>query len=267
LSNVYAQEERTISPPDFSSLFEDKGGIVARVVDPLTLQMKDGRILNLAGMDFPDLDYHQPGPLSVLAVKIMRDMLENTQVKIYQNNNNEESRLNRMGHSISHVVVHKNSLWVQAVLLRLGLARVRTTADNYDLATEMYVHEDFARSEKSGLWKIRAYDVHEPDNAHLFTDNFGIVEGTVKNVSIRQGQTFINFGDNWKKDFTLSILRSKRKDFMKAGLDPRDWGGKKIRVRGWLRDYNGPYIEIDHPEALEFLDVKQDSKTEENTKK
>jgi len=141
-------------------------------------------------------------------------------------------------------------------LLRLGLVRVRTTGDNFDLAKEMYIHEDFARSEKSGLWKIRAFEVHDPDNARLFTDGFGIVEGTVKSVSLKQGQTYVNFGNNWKKDLTLSIPRSKRKVFMKAGLNPINWGGKKIRVRGWLRDYNGPYVEIDHIEALEFLDVE-----------
>ena len=30
--------------------------------------------------------------------------------------------------------------------------------------------------------------------------------------------------------------------------------GKRIRVRGWLRSYNGPVIDVTHPEQIELLD-------------
>ena len=29
--------------------------------------------------------------------------------------------------------------------------------------------------------------------------------------------------------------------------------GKRIRVRGWLRSWNGPQIEASHPEQIELL--------------
>jgi micrococcal nuclease len=29
--------------------------------------------------------------------------------------------------------------------------------------------------------------------------------------------------------------------------------GKTIRVRGWVRNYNGPLIEITHPQQIEVL--------------
>lgn len=261
---AWAQEESPEIQPDFSSMSEAKDGIVARVVDPKTLQLKDGRIIALASLDFPDFDYYNPGELSVLSVKILRDMLENKQIKIYQTKNKERGRINRMGHHIAQVTLMDSKIWAQAILLRLGLARVRTTPTNADLAITMYAHEDFARSEKEGLWKLRAFAVHAPDNAHLFTNNFGIIEGKVKSISFKQGQVYVNFGHNWKQDLTIAVPSSKRKIFMRAGLDPKDWGGKKIRVRGWLRDYNGPYIEIDHPESIEFIDTgKKEAKNDQ----
>tara|TARA_B100001989_G_scaffold251376_1_gene230459 strand:+ start:1203 stop:2150 length:948 start_codon:yes stop_codon:yes gene_type:complete len=250
---LHAHAQNSIpDQPDFKTMAKAESGAVEKVIDPLTLQLRDGRILFLSGLDFPDLDYYEPGPLSVMALKILRDMLEGQKVLIYQAKQ-DEGRINRMGHHVAHVVVYNKDLWVQGVLLRLGLARVRTTASNYDLAEHMYLYENQARAEKSGLWKVRAYDILSPDNAHLFTGGFAIVEGTILKIGNRQGQLYLNFGHNWRKDFTVAIPREHKKTFIQAGLNPQNLGGQKIRVRGWLRSYNGPYIEIDHPECLEFI--------------
>jgi micrococcal nuclease len=29
--------------------------------------------------------------------------------------------------------------------------------------------------------------------------------------------------------------------------------GRQIRIRGWLKDWNGPMIEATHPQQIEFL--------------
>jgi len=41
--------------------------------------------------------------------------------------------------------------------------------------------------------------------------------------------------------------------FDRAGIDPTSWKGRRVRVRGWLRKYNGPMIDASHPEQIEVL--------------
>jgi hypothetical protein len=80
-----------------------------------------------------------------------------------------------------------------------------------------------------------------------------IVEGKVESVATKNNRTYINFGKDWRTDFTVSIKSGDKRDFSKRGINPLDWGGKHIRVRGWLDEYNGPYIQINHPESVEIL--------------
>lgn len=37
------------------------------------------------------------------------------------------------------------------------------------------------------------------------------------------------------------------------GIEPQDYGGRMIRVCGWLREFDGPCIEATHPEPIEIL--------------
>jgi hypothetical protein len=65
---------------------------------------------------------------------------------------------------------------------------------------------------------------------------------------------YINFGADWRKDFTVSIRRRDLRDFRKAwGERLKKLEGKAVRVRGWLRLRNGPMIEATHAEQIEVL--------------
>jgi hypothetical protein len=39
-------------------------------------------------------------------------------------------------------------------------------------------------------------------------------------------------------------------------MTPTSLAGRLLRVRGWLREWNGPMIEATHPEQIELLDGK-----------
>ena len=93
----------TMPEGDFSAMKKTGSGTVTEVVNPLTVKLKDGRFIHLAGLDFPDLDFYEPGDLSVTAQKILDDFLKNRNVIIYQTPSKEEGRMNRMGHHIAHL--------------------------------------------------------------------------------------------------------------------------------------------------------------------
>jgi len=86
-----------------------------------------------------------------------------------------------------------------------------------------------------------------------FVDSFQIVEGLVISTAQVRGQTYLNFGSDYRTDFTVSIARKYRKSFEQAGFDLLALEGARVRVRGWVELYNGPVMWLDHPEALENL--------------
>lgn len=250
-----AQENETLPTGDFKDLREAGIAEVAAVIDPKTIQLVDGRIVRLSELDFPDYDPDNPGPLSVMAMDVLQDMLTNKSVYLHQTAKKDFGRTNQMGHHLAHIERQSDKAWAQGALLALGLARAKTTQRNPEMADQMYRLERQAREAKSGIWAEDAgYPVLTPEQAMGRLQSFQIIEGTVHSATIKQNRIYINFGADWRTDFTISIAPQSRRLFSRAGLDPLQWNGRKIRVRGWLEEYNGPYIEIDHPQALEFLD-------------
>ncbi len=252
LSPALAQE-MILPTGDFKELKETGSAIVADVIDPMTVRLDDGRTIHLTGLDYPDLDHHEPGPLSVTAQHILEDFLKGKKVIIYQTPSAKEGRINRMNHKIAHIVRKNDKVWTQGLIIKLGLARVRTTPYNAQMAQQMLHLEDLARGKKSGLWEMEKYKVLAPDQAQNYIDSYQIIEGKVISASMKKNRLYLNFGRNWKDDFTVSVSSSDLRRFARKGLEPNRWSGKKIRVRGWLESYNGAYMEVDHPARFEAL--------------
>lgn len=239
----------------FSSLQKTTQGQVQTIIDPQVLQLKDGRTVSLTGLDMPYLMTQEPDGSSTylpLAMRVLNDMLSGQHITLYQTQTKDKGRINRMGHLLGHVVT-KDGLWVQGTLLELGLARVRTTPSNTEMAAQMYAAEQKARSEKLGLWADESHQILNADNALDHKNSFGIIEGTVQGTAIKSNRIYVNFGKNWRDDLTVSIAPEHRKTFTKTKLDPLSWQGKTLRVRGWIKSYNGPYVEVTHPQAIEIL--------------
>lgn len=243
-------------PPasDMSSMTKTGESRVIEVVDPLTIKLQNGATVHLVGLNIPDLDPHDPGTFSVMTMKVLRDFLENEDVVIYQTKNAKAGRTNRMGHEMAHLLRKKDGIWVQGLLISLGLARVRTEKTNPEMSDEMYALEVRSRQDNSGLWAIDAYKVRSPEKAGPLIGSFAIVEGKILSVAMKKNSVYLNFGENWKKDFTVIIPSDVKRSLAKRKLYPLDWNGGKVRVRGWVSSLNGPSIEIDHPEALEMIE-------------
>ena len=75
----------------------------------------------------------------------------------------------------------------------------------------------------------------------------------MKKVASVRNQLYLNFGDNWKTDFTIQVSTGLRKQFAREGVDLMGIGQQKIRVRGYLREYNGLLIELEDTAHLEVL--------------
>jgi hypothetical protein len=215
--------------------------------------MIDGRMIQLSSLDIPDLDPYEPGPVAVAARDLLKEMLEGKKVRLYVTKNAGSGRMSRMGDMLAHLQTLEDGYWVQGVLLAAGLGRVRPTERNIEMAVPMMKLEAQARAEKKGLWADPRYSILSPDTAAKAENGWGIVEGTVYSTNLNRNTVYLDFDVDWHTDFTVSIDADTRHALTAAGIDALSLGGKHVRVRGWIRDYNGPFMELENPVWLEIV--------------
>lgn len=259
LTQAYAAT-KYLSPPVTSLFFNDLTPSlttvkVMKVIDPLTFIGEDKNVYALAGIEVPNA---QTGKADITreASTALAKLIEGKELKIYQTKTKDKGRLNRMNQSIVYAELKQDHLWVQGEMLAMGLARAKTTSSNTALIDQMLKAENDARENRRGLWANNDLQILSPDTASQGENSFGIVEGTPKSASVTRNMIFLNYGDDWKTDFTVGIPSGLRIEFSKKGVDPQQLAKVKIRVRGYIQSYNGAFMELDHPEQIEILDRK-----------
>ena len=232
---------------------------IKKAIDATSLLEENGSIYALTGIDIPNDNDTAPQTQTRLA-----ELVGDKKCTIYHTRSEKVGRINRMNHILGHLTCGKDDVWVQGTLIAEGLARVRTTPENKEQFLKMLELEKSARKNKLGLWAIPMNQILLPEKSFQNINNFVIVEGQIFATAQNKESIFLNFTSDWKTDFSIGIPAKLRKDFSKLRIDPMSLKGKKIRVRGWMRSYNGPYIELDHAEQLELVTDIQAVKKPEN---
>jgi endonuclease YncB( thermonuclease family) len=224
---------------------------VVEVIDGDTLILQDGREVRLVGIQAPKLPLGRPGfptwPLAPEARQALGRLALDREVALGFGGRRQD----RHGRALAHLFRAEDGLWLQGEMLRRGFARVYTFADNRALAAELYAIEREARAARRGIWGLDAYSVLAPEEAEQAMDQFALVEGTVLAVGQARGSAYLNFGADWKRDFTAVIRPEALRVFTLEGVDAAAYEGRRIRVRGWVESWNGPMIEVTHPEQIE----------------
>ncbi len=165
--------------------------------------------------------------------------------------------MDRHGRLLAQAYRSDDGTWLQGALLADGLARVESFADNAALVSEMLHLEAAARRSGKGLWADPRYAPRAADDARRLNGLLGafhLIEGRVRAAADVRGTVYLNFGRDWRTDFTVRLKPAIRRRFVAAGVDPLTLEGRRIRVRGWLESHNGPMIEATHPEQVELLE-------------
>lgn len=248
-----------LPPQSFSPLVETGAGTVALAVDGLRLTLNDGQIVELSGIEIPgmnEMGAADPSNFPLQAKQALDQLfVKDKDIILYQTRDKDTGRVNRMGHTLAHVVQKPGNVWIQSYLVRQGLARVAPTLRNPELADQLYKIEQQARDEKRGIWADgSAYTVVKTADPINPSPRFIVAEGTVVKAAIVSNRVYLNFGDDWKKDFSVGVEPDVRRALARAGIDPLQLQGKALRIRGWVRDYNGPFIDLETPAQIEFPD-------------
>lgn len=225
---------------------------------PTTLVLDDGARVVLRSVlapreaDLPGAD----GPL-VLERKVLervRSAVINRNVEVAT-----LGRPDRYGRRAAHIWLlpekaNGTPQWLQDMLLRQGLVRFAPDRERAQCATLMLRAERAARAAGRGLWQMAAYRVRQAarsDQLWPLRYTFQIVKGRVVNASqTRSGTIYLNFGSNWRRDFTARVRRTQQKYYEKRGVDLLEFKGRTITVRGWLDLRGGPLIDIHHTHQI-----------------
>ena len=147
--------------------------------------------------------------------------------------------------------------WQEALLSKgLALLMAETPGDLSRLITA----EDDAISGGAGMWRDHGSDTafytvaNTSDTAGVAKSGhadvadaigrFVVVDGVVVSVENQEWRSYLNFGQNWRRDFTIAIGAELR-DVLTSpdgGFDA--WIGRKVRVRGVVENRGGPYIAL-----------------------
>jgi micrococcal nuclease len=157
----------------------------------------------------------------------------------------------RYGRTLAQVFA--DDTWVQAALIEAGEARVAPDLASATCVKVLLAAETRAREARKGQWRS-AFRVREPDGIRSRVGSFEIVEGSVTTASVNRGRAFINFGADYRTDFTVTIAPEDMRAFRQARFDVPALAGKRVRVRGWVEFYNGPEITLTTPASIEVLE-------------
>lgn len=229
-------------------------GRVVEVIDADTVRLADGREVRLVGIQTPKLPLgrrdFRAWPLAGEAREALAGLVDGAELRLAFGGRESD----RHGRVLAHLYDDSRSLWVQGWLLRHGWARVYSFPDNRALIGEMLAAERAARADRRGIWSHPFYAVRTPENVDSDVNSFQVVEGCAAAVAEAGGRLYLNFGADWRTDFTVSVEDRDRRRFDGFAWLADAAPAPCIRVRGWVKPRNGPMIEVSHPEQIERLE-------------
>ena len=228
-------------------------GIVATILDGDSFVLDSGLEVRLAQIEAPRV---RPGDTwGAQATASLERMLKGKKVELRYGG----LRRDRRGRALAQVFISqgigKDDVWVQSELLKAGTARVRTYADNRGAIAQLWGAEREARRANRGVWSAGAYQVRfaTPEALQGGIGTFQLAEGRVESASQRGSVIFLNFGTDNKTDVTAVIPERAFALWPGGAADLLALQGRSIRVRGYIRNSNGPSLWLDHPEQIEYI--------------
>jgi hypothetical protein len=222
--------------------FVNVGTATVQSVSEAGIILTDGRTVRLAAIELANTALELPVG-TILTLKRLSSAPET----------------DRYGRLNAHVFIAENGFdrWLQADLVSKGAARVSSRVGDPACARELLAREQTARAAKLGLWGEPVYVMGKAeDHSEVLKSRgqFALVEGKVLSVRESGGTIYVNFGRRWSEDFTVTIAKRNERVFTAAGLEPKSLSGRRVRVRGWIEERGGPWVEAARPEQIEVLE-------------
>lgn len=216
--------------------------VISSISDGLILSAKESNVQ----IELPYI--YVPKDFNASAQEKLKTLALDQELNLHYVNN----KANRHG-NFSAIMQH-NGTNLSEELIKNGLAFVYFIDQTSD-TKPLFVAEEKARKSKAGMWHDSNFLILNTTDLTIDYSNnlnhFVIIEGVVNNLYISKKNTYLNFGTDWHTDFTIQLENKILKIF--PNFIPEKLKGKKLRVRGWLENYNGPFMKIFNPSNVEII--------------
>jgi endonuclease YncB( thermonuclease family) len=217
--------------------------VVREAVDGDTLTLADGRLVHISGIEA----VKSPEADTAAARQALVELLGDGTVSL-----TEEVATDRYGRQHGSVLLPDGASIAEA-MVAAGLARVRLLPGEAPCLPRLLKAEATARADGVGLWAGARFAVLPADSPSL-GERIGLyllVEGRVQSVGHGRSYVFLDFGRDYRRDFTIMVPLAMAARF----ADPLDsLNGRRIRVRGVIEESGGPAIRLRDPAEIELLD-------------
>ncbi len=214
---------------------------IEKVIDGDTITIGGGEKVRYIGIDTPEKG--EAGYRKATEANRKLCVGKSARIEICQ-----ARPLDKYGRTLAAVFV--GDIDVTRRLLRRGLGRVFTDSSCLTgrRAQEYWTASRSAYVEGLGIWKASRGAVSKPEDAQRLIGRHALVRGIVKNVHVGEKAVHINFGDDWKTDFSATIFKDAKELFSSKGLGlDQSLTGKQVSVFGYIGRYNGPNIILHSP--------------------
>ncbi len=216
---------------------------VERVIDGDTIEIDGGERVRYIGVDAPELGE----PLYEEARDFQEKVLLGSRVRIEVCKEEPQD-----GYGRTLAFVHKGSVDVGEQLLRYGYARTlfigrcgRAVARGYRKV------ERGAFLVGLGVWSLQDTRQVSHSDAGRYIGCLMSVTGEVVNVHAGPKAYHLNFGKDYRTDFTAVIFRKDLSRLVEEGLHPvTGYEGRFVKATGILKEYNGPEIIVESADQL-----------------
>jgi len=210
--------------------------VIARAEGPVSFVLANGRIVRLADVR-PAEDIEIVAQADPRGPALLRRAMALPE--------------DRHGRTVGDLVMETTGESLSVRLLRRGLAFVDPAVMQDGCHRDLFSAEAEAEASRAGVWAedgalLAADDVDPRRDA----GRFAIVEGTVASIGTTRRTVYLNFGVDYRTDFTAL---ARRRDVRRWEDELTRLDGERVRVRGVLEAWQGGLIRIEHPVQVERL--------------
>ncbi|CAH1649009.1 conserved hypothetical protein [Hyphomicrobiales bacterium] len=258
-------------------------GLVTGIEDNGDVRLADGRLLTLAGVLLAPAQAASPVPRAefgallgsevrfqilqpasdrwgrLSADIVLPEAMAGAQSASHPSSSEVGTRKAKTAAEMGMDSVAEPAYTIAQWLVDIGLARAAPDTAVTPLSRAcmkaLLAREDKARTSRRGQWQDASavLAASEPEAILAKAGDFAVIEGIIVSVRERERVTYLNFGSQWTRDFTVTIWKKNRAKFAAAGLHVAELDGRRIRVRGMVEAGRGPLIDVLTPEQIEVI--------------
>jgi len=213
---------------------------VLRVIDGDTVEISGGDRVRLLGIDAPE----RGEPISVRATDILKGLTTAGTVTL-------EVCEDRDNYGRLLATIRTGSFNINSILLTEGMALPMLIPPcGRPVAGDILKAAAKGALSGRGIYSLKEYMIVPHHEAGKHIGENSVVRGKIRNLHRGKKALYLNFGLDWKTDFTAVLFREGQQRFRDLGLDPADLVGFEVLVIGKVKRYNGPEIVIRGPDQI-----------------